>query len=61
MSEEKLPAAVFGQDEPQPKSLRFSIGLEGVVVDVAIKKVGRAVDKGGRLACSGGPQVQRLP
>ncbi len=35
--EEKLLKALFG-DEPKAKSLRFSLGLEDVVVDVSIKK-----------------------
>lgn len=35
--EEKLLNALFG-DEPKAKSLRFSLGLEDVVVDVSIKR-----------------------
>ena len=35
--EEKLLKALFG-DEPKAKSLRFSLGLEDVIVDVSIKK-----------------------
>ena len=35
--EEKLLNALFG-GEPKAKSLRFSLALEDVVVDVAIKK-----------------------
>lgn len=35
--QEKLLNAIFGT-EPKPKSLRFSLNLEDVVVDVAIKR-----------------------
>lgn len=35
--EEKLLNAIFGS-EPKAKSLRFSLGLEDVIVDVSIKK-----------------------
>ena len=37
IKEEKLINAIFG-DEPKAKSLRFSLGLEDVIVDVSIKK-----------------------
>ena len=37
IKEEKLINAIFG-DEPKAKSLRLSLGLEDVVVDVSIKK-----------------------
>ena len=35
--QEKLLNAIFGT-EPKPKALRFSLNLEDVTVDVAIKK-----------------------
>lgn len=35
--EEKLLKALFG-DEPKAKSIRFSLGLQDVIVDVTIKK-----------------------
>ena len=42
--EEKLRDAIFGSD-PSPKSLRFSLALEDVVVDVAVRKARKAEGK----------------
>ena len=46
--QEKILNAIFGT-EPKPKSLRFSLNLEDVVVDVAINEA-----KGCQGSCSGG-------
>ena len=51
--QEKLLNAIFGT-EPKPKSLRFSLNLEDVVVDVAIKKNKKNEAKGCQGSCSGG-------
>ncbi len=51
--QEKLLNAIFGT-EPKPKSLRFSLNLEDVVVDVAIKKNKKNENKGCSGSCSGG-------
>lgn len=50
---EKLLNAIFGA-EPKPKSLRFSLNLEDVTVDVAIKKNKKNEVKGCSSSCSGG-------
>ena len=51
--EEKLLNAIFGT-EPKPKALRFSLNLEDVTVDVAIKKSNKKEVKGCQSSCSGG-------
>lgn len=51
--EEKLLNAIFGA-EPKPKSLRFSLNLEDVVVDVAIKKNKKSEVKGCSSSCQDG-------
>ena len=51
--EEKLLNAIFGA-EPKPKSLRFSLNLEDVVVDVAIKKNKKSEVKGCSNSCQDG-------
>ena len=51
--EEKLLNAIFGT-EPKPTSIRFSLNLEDVVVDVAIKKHKKNEVKGCQSSCSGG-------
>ena len=51
--QEKLLNAIFGT-EPKAKSLRFSLNLEDVVVDVAIKKSKKNEAKGCQGSCSGG-------
>ena len=55
--EEKLIKAIFGND-PQPKSLRFTLALEDVVVDVAVRKAKKANEAGScrcenRCPCGG--------
>ena len=52
--QEKLLNAIFGADEPKPKSLRFSLNLEDVVVDVVIKKTKKNEANGCSGSCSGG-------
>jgi hypothetical protein len=47
--QEKLLNAIFGT-EPKPKALRFSLNLDDVTVDVAIKKNKKSEVKG----CQGG-------
>ena len=42
--EEKLLNAIFSS-EPQPKSLKFSLSLSDVVVDVSIKKAKKNEEK----------------
>lgn len=51
--QEKLLNAIFGT-EPKSKSIRFSLNLEDVVVDVAIKKNKKNEVKGCQSSCSGG-------
>ena len=51
--QEKLLNAIFGT-EPKPKSLHFSLNLEDVVVDVAIKKNKKNEVKGCIGSCLGG-------
>lgn len=51
--QEKLLNAIFGT-EPKPKALRFSLNLEDVTVDVAIKKNKKSEVKGCQGPCSGG-------
>lgn len=51
--QEKLLNAIFGT-APKPKSLRFSLNLEDVTVDVAIKKNKKNEVKGCQGPCPGG-------
>lgn len=51
--EEKLLNAIFGT-EPKPKALRFSLNLDDVTVDVAIKKNKKNEVKGCQGSCQGG-------
>ena len=51
--QEKLLNAIFGT-EPKAKSLRFSLNLEDVTVDVAIKKNKKSEVKGCQGSCSCG-------
>ena len=52
--QQKLLNAIFGVDEPKPKSLRFFLNIEDIVVDVAIKKTKKNEVKGCSVSCSGG-------
>ena len=51
--QEKLLNAIFWT-EPKPKSLRFTLNLDDVTVDVAIKKNKKSEVKGWQSSCQGG-------